>query len=306
MLAPTMEASRVGLDLTQTDNVDVATLSPKIAEIPPVARACLPFADHQDDDVRAAAPTQPVAVITEPAPDASEPPPVAQVVDPPVAQVVEPATDQVVRPAVDPDDPEANLEAMTLEQLRQEVAKLKASPDRRVPLVLRRATAVFLLRERESADAPSNADPEPVPVPAPAAKPQGPSESPRLKLETLVRRVKETAGPKAIDDLVERLAEDYHDRKKPSLLTYRGFAEGIRLGLIKPKTVVDAHRDSRKPGVDYPARLFVRIVLDASPEFDKIRLAKNRRGGFFLGGSIGVAERGSHLTARPGSAAEPW
>ena len=193
------------------------------------------------------------------------------------AQCPAPAADQAVEPMADPDDPCPDLRVLTREQLRCVVDELKAKSHLRGSETIRLAMAVGRLGELEGgAGVPREIRSSQGPASAAAAATGGQGKPPRVKVETVVRRVKETAGPKAIDDFEVWFAEEFRDFNVVSKRTFRGFAEGVRLGLITPRTVVSAHKAAKNPGLDRPPAVFVQLVLQGSPEFDRQRKERKR------------------------------
>jgi hypothetical protein len=189
-------------------------------------------------------------------------------------QVLGPAADAVIEPCLDPEDPDACLDAMSNEDLRQHVDELKVSRDRRHATVEKLFKAVMVLKHRESLSGPRKTRSDLASVTPPAAKSQHAAAPGRLQFGTVLGRVDKTAGPKLIEDLAQRLAEDLNDPR--SIHMFRRIAECVRSGKVKPKVVSRAYALAKRPGVDRPAAVFTWYVFGRSPRIGRARRATRR------------------------------
>jgi hypothetical protein len=181
--------------------------------------------------------------------------------------------ERTVEPCLDPDDTDGDLDAMTNVDLRRHIDELKASRDRRPAVVARLFKAIGVLKHREGLSRPPRllrSDPvavAPVPTPPRDARTRG-----RVRFATVLGRVDREAGPKQIEDLARRLAEDLADER--SFSTFRRIAEWVRSGEVRPKVVARAYALAKRPGVNRPAALFTWYVFDRSPQAARARAAR--------------------------------
>jgi hypothetical protein len=219
----------------ERENVNVTSLEPKMPETPLVSQVDLPFLADQASNA--------------------------------AASLVSPASDQAIELAADPN---ADLKAMSDEQLDRLVAELKASRDRREARNFRLWQAQAILRERRAPSGmrPLPSDQGPTAEPEPEAKSQSTRVPGRLQFGTVVGRALNATGPEPLEALAIRLAEDLRD---PSMGMFRMVAKGLRSGIVKPKTVVKAYEQARKSGVDNPGANFVWQVDDRNPGFREWR-----------------------------------
>ena len=178
-----------------------------------------------------------------------------------LASSVAATVDQVVRPGLDPDDPDADLEAMTDEQLRRHIDELRASADRRSGAVLRRLKAAVLLRERDGAAQPRWVRAAFAASPSKGKDLDGPR---RPQFRTMLAKVTAPdAGPLAVEKFAEWLAVEFWDVS--AMTGVAQIARGLRDGVVRREVVAQAYRRAKRPGIRMPSAFFRRYVWDRSP-----------------------------------------
>jgi hypothetical protein len=202
------------------------------------SQACLPFSGVRDDDCGVIGP--------------------AVVKDPEACPVLE--------------DPDADLDAMSDEDLRQVIFELKASRDQRSDRVFRRLKAILLLRGRGARATSRKVRSDQGSTLAATTTRRAARRPRRPRFVTVLDRVNREGGPKPVDDLARRLADDLHDQE--SIRTFRRIAEGVRAGELSPQIVEEAYKAARKPGVDRPGALFTWYVLDRSHGLARARVVR--------------------------------
>ncbi len=183
----------------------------------------------------------------------------------PAGQVAESAAGRAVVPCLDADDLDADLEAMTNEDLRRHVDELKTSPDRRHDVVLRLLKGIAVLDHRGLLR-PRGARRAPVDVPA--FRPERSRASARRRLAALLRRVHEGGSLAAAESLAEFLAVDLVD--SGMIPKFRMIARGVRERLVDPRTVRAAYKAAKKPGVNNSGALLWWFVAGRSPGLARV------------------------------------
>lgn len=168
--------------------------------------------------------------------------------------------DRVLRPCLDTEDPDADLDQMSNDELRRHVDELKAGRDRRHDVVIRMLKGIGILDGRGLIPGRSARCDL---VEAPAARPERSRASARRRFLALVRRVHRSSSPGPAEALAEFLAIDFvHSEWIPK---FRVIARAIREGMVDPPTVRAAYKAAKKPGVNRPSAMFVSCVVRHSP-----------------------------------------
>jgi hypothetical protein len=186
----------------------------------------------------------------------------------PAGQAVVQAVGRVLEPCLDPSDPDADLDGLSNQELREHVQKLKASTDRRPAVIVRLFKGLGVLEHRGLLASRTL----PAAVEVPTTRPWRSAASARRRFLVLLRRVGSAGSPAHAEALAEFLAMDFVASDFVS--NFRTIARGIGDGLVDPLTVRAAYRAAKKPGVQKPAALFVSFVVSRSPGFARARAGR--------------------------------
>jgi hypothetical protein len=176
---------------------------------------------------------------------------------PHIDQGAEPAAGPDVSGCLDPDDPDADLETMSDEELLGHTAELRGGPDAAV----RRLKAIVLLQGRGVLAEPRWA--RLAAVDRVPAKPRDEGWPRKVRFRTALDRVTKTGAVLAAERFAEWLAEDLYDTR--SISDFRTIARGLRDGVLTRELVSEAYRRARCPGVRNRSAFFRRWVWDRSP-----------------------------------------
>jgi hypothetical protein len=165
--------------------------------------------------------------------------------------------DQGAGPRLDPGDPDADLEAMSDEQLLGHLEELKSQP----AAVVRRLKAVVLLRQHGALAEPRWARLAAVePSPARSRDAGWPRQ---VRFRSALDRVTKAGGVLGAERFAEWLAQDLYDAS--SIAVFRRIARGLKDGDLTRELVSEAYRRSRRPGIRHPSAFFRRYLCNRSP-----------------------------------------
>jgi hypothetical protein len=171
-----------------------------------------------------------------------------------------PMPDQAVGPFFGPDDPDAGLESMSNDDLREHLIELSEAVEQGEEVVLRRLKIIFLLQRRGVAKrrwARVAVEPSP-------AKSRGGGGPRKVGFRTAIDWVTKTGGVLGAEKFAEWLADDLWDVR--SIPDFRRIANGLRDGVLTRELVSEAWRRARRPGVRNRSAFFRRWVFDRSSQ----------------------------------------